>query len=82
MNVLGNNKVDVIQGFVCLVDAHTIEVNGEKITADNILIATEAVHSGQTFQGAEYGINPDGFFELSALPNVLLLWVLAILLLN
>ena len=38
--VLGNNKVDVIQGFARFVDAHTIEVNGEKITADNILIAT------------------------------------------
>ena len=39
-NVLGKNKVDVIKGFARFVDAKTIEVNGETITADHILIAT------------------------------------------
>lgn len=38
--VLGNNHVDVISGFARFVDAHTLDVNGEKITADHILIAT------------------------------------------
>lgn len=37
---LGNNKVDVIQGFATFIDAHTVEVNGERISADHILIAT------------------------------------------
>ncbi|MCE5372842.1 glutathione-disulfide reductase [Proteus mirabilis] len=67
--VLGNNKVDVIQGFARFVDAHTIEVNGEKITADNILIATGGRPIQPSIPGAEYGINSDGFFELSALPK-------------
>ncbi|HGN2076847.1 TPA: glutathione-disulfide reductase [Proteus mirabilis] len=67
--VLGNNKVDVIQGFARFVDAHTIEVNGEKITADNILIATGGRPIQPNILGAEYGINSDGFFELSALPK-------------
>lgn len=39
-NVLGKNNVDVIRGFARFVDAKTIEVNGETITADHILIAT------------------------------------------
>lgn len=39
-NVLGKNNVDVIHGFARFVDAKTIEVNGETITADHILIAT------------------------------------------
>ncbi len=39
-NVLGKNNVDVIKGFARFVDAHTVEVNGETITADHILIAT------------------------------------------
>ncbi|PPS58989.1 hypothetical protein CRX72_27485 [Pantoea sp. BRM17] len=39
-NVLGKNKVEVIKGFARFVDAHTVEVNGETITADHILIAT------------------------------------------
>ncbi|HEK1797288.1 TPA: glutathione-disulfide reductase [Proteus mirabilis] len=67
--VLGNNKVDVIQGFARFVDAHTIEVNGEKITADNILIATGGRPIQPNIPGGEYGINSDGFFELSALPK-------------
>ncbi|HGN2057961.1 TPA: glutathione-disulfide reductase [Proteus mirabilis] len=67
--VLGNNKVDVIQGFARFVDAHTIEVNGEKITADNILIATGGRPIQPNIPGTEYGINSDGFFELSALPK-------------
>ncbi|HDU8312546.1 glutathione-disulfide reductase [Proteus mirabilis] len=67
--VLGNNKVDVIQGFARFVDAHTIEVNGEKITADNILIATGGRPIQPNIPGAEYGISSDGFFELSALPK-------------
>lgn len=67
--VLGNNKVDVIQGFARFVDAHTIEVNGEKITADNILIATGGRPIQPNIPGAEYAINSDGFFELSALPK-------------
>ncbi|MEQ4794300.1 FAD-dependent oxidoreductase, partial [Klebsiella variicola subsp. variicola] len=67
--VLGNNKVDVIQGFAGFVDAHTIEVNGEKITADNILIATGGRPVQPAIPGAEYGINSDGFFELKTLPK-------------
>ncbi|AYY82256.1 MULTISPECIES: glutathione-disulfide reductase [Proteus] len=67
--VLGNNKVDVIQGFARFVDAHTIEVNGEKITADNILIATGGRPVQPAIPGAEYGINSDGFFELKTLPK-------------
>lgn len=68
-NVLGKNSVDVIKGFARFVDAHTVEVNGEKITADHILIATGGRPTLPSIPGAEYGINSDGFFELNALPN-------------
>lgn len=34
-NVLGKNNVDVIKGFARFVDAKTLEVNGETITADH-----------------------------------------------
>lgn len=66
---LGNNKVDVIHGFAKFIDAHTVEVNGEIITADHILIATGGRPSRPNIPGAEYGINSDGFFELDALPK-------------
>ena len=66
---LGNNKVDEIHGFAKFIDAHTVEVNGETITADHILIATGGRPSRPNIPGAEYGINSDGFFELDALPK-------------
>lgn len=68
-NVLGKNKVDVIRGFATFVDAHTVEVNGEIITADHILIATGGRPSHPSIPGAEYGIDSDGFFALPALPK-------------
>lgn len=66
---LSNNKVDVIHGFARFVNKNTIEVNGEQITADHILIATGGRPARPNIPGAEYGINSDGFFELQALPK-------------
>ncbi|PIJ50433.1 glutathione-disulfide reductase [Erwinia sp. OLTSP20] len=68
-NVLGKNNVEVIHGFARFVDAHTVEVNGEQITADHILIATGGRPVLPAIPGAEYGINSDGFFALEALPK-------------
>lgn len=68
-NVLGKNKVDVIKGFARFVDAKTIEVNGETITADHILIATGDRPSHPNIPGVEFGIDSNGFFELPALPK-------------
>ncbi len=44
------NKVDVIKGFARFVDAKTVEVNGETITADHILIATGGVRAIRLFR--------------------------------
>ncbi|AWX15741.1 glutathione-disulfide reductase [Mergibacter septicus] len=67
--VLGNNKVDIIQGFAKFIDQHTLDVNGEKITADHILIATGGRPSKPMIKGAEYGIDSDGVFALTELPK-------------
>lgn len=67
--VLGNNKVDVIEGFATFVDAHTVEVNGERITADHILVATGGRPSHIDIPGAKFGIDSDGFFALDAMPQ-------------
>ncbi|MBE2894853.1 glutathione-disulfide reductase [Spirabiliibacterium falconis] len=67
--VLGNNNVDVINGFAKFIDNRTLEVNGEKITADHILIATGGRPSMPNVEGAELGINSDGVFALETLPN-------------
>ncbi|MGL9773649.1 MAG: glutathione-disulfide reductase [Sodalis sp. (in: enterobacteria)] len=67
--VLGNNHVDVIHGFARFVDAHTVEVNGEHVTADHILIATGGRPSNVAIPDAEYGIDSDDFFALDATPE-------------
>lgn len=68
-NVFTKNHVDVIEGFARFVDAHTVEVNGEQITADHILIATGGRPSHPTIPGAQYGIDSNGFFALPKLPQ-------------
>lgn len=60
---LSTNKVKVINGFARFIDAHTIEVNGSKLTADHILIATGGRPVWPDIPGAEYGIDSDGFFN-------------------
>ena len=67
--VLGNNKITVIKGFASFKDAHTLVVNGEEYTADHILIATGGEPVIPQIPGAEYGINSDGFFELTEQPQ-------------
>ncbi|MDP5292884.1 glutathione-disulfide reductase [Oceanimonas sp. CHS3-5] len=67
--VLGNNKVTVIKGFARFKDAHTVEVNGEEITADHILIATGGEPIIPRIPGAEHGIDSNGFFELTEQPK-------------
>ncbi len=68
-NNLAKNGVEVIKGFAKFVDTNTVEVNGEHITADHILIATGGHPIQPDIKGAEYGIDSDGFFALNHLPK-------------
>ena len=63
------NGVTVINGFAKFVDKNTVEVNGELITADHITIATGGRPSAPSIEGAEYGIDSDGFFALTEQPK-------------
>ena len=60
-SVLSKNNIDVIHGFAKFIDKKTIEVNGEKITADHILIATGTQASLPDIEGVEFGIDSNGF---------------------
>ncbi|OTG99217.1 glutathione-disulfide reductase [Acinetobacter sp. ANC 4973] len=66
---LSKNQVDVIHGFATFLDHKTIEVNGEIFTAKHILIATGTQPSRPNIEGAEHGIDSNGFFELQELPK-------------
>lgn len=67
--VLGNNKVEVIRGFARFVDAKTVEVNGKHYTADHILIAVGGRPTIPAIPGAQYGIDSNGFFDLTEQPK-------------
>lgn len=63
------NGVDYIEGFARFVDANTVEVNGERITADHITIAVGGRPLIPQIPGAEYGMDSDGFFVLTEQPK-------------
>ncbi|PKM18818.1 MAG: glutathione-disulfide reductase [Gammaproteobacteria bacterium HGW-Gammaproteobacteria-15] len=64
-----NNGVTYIEGFARFIDERTVEVNGERITADHITIATGGRPVLPDIPGAEHGIDSDGFFALTEQPK-------------
>ncbi|WFF38892.1 glutathione-disulfide reductase [Moraxella nasibovis] len=73
-NTFEKNGVTLINGFAKFLDKNSVEVsyeNGDKetITADHILIATGGRPQRPSIEGAELGIDSDGFFELTKLPK-------------
>ncbi|MGJ8692664.1 MAG: glutathione-disulfide reductase [Thalassotalea sp.] len=63
------NNVILINGFAKFVDKNTVEVNGETITADHIVIATGGRPAIPDVEGAEHGIDSNGFFALTEQPK-------------
>ncbi|XPF95036.1 glutathione-disulfide reductase [Colwellia sp. RE-S-Sl-9] len=63
------NKVTLIKGFAKFIDKNTLNVDGKIYTADHILIATGGRPQIPNIEGAEYGIDSDGFFALTEQPK-------------
>jgi glutathione reductase (NADPH) len=57
------------QGAARFLDAHTVEVNGDRLSARHIVIATGGVPMVPALPGAELGITSNGFFELERRPQ-------------
>ncbi|MBD3610352.1 MAG: glutathione-disulfide reductase [Gammaproteobacteria bacterium] len=66
---LEDNKVDLIRGEAGFIDANTLEVAGERYTADRIVISPGGKPIVPDIPGAELGITSDGFFELTEQPK-------------
>lgn len=66
---LADSDIAEIPGRARFIDARTLEVNGERYTADHICIAVGGYPTVPDIPGAELGISSDGFFELEALPE-------------
>lgn len=61
--------VGEIAGEARFLDAHTVEVNGQRLRAPHVLIATGGRRLVPAIPGAELGITSDGFFELERQPR-------------
>ncbi|HKJ08110.1 MAG TPA: glutathione-disulfide reductase, partial [Gammaproteobacteria bacterium] len=66
---LADSDIDEIQGAARFVDARTLEVAGERYSADHIVIGVGGYPTVPELPGAELGITSDGFFELTELPR-------------
>ncbi|WJW75602.1 glutathione-disulfide reductase [Thiohalobacter sp. IOR34] len=66
---LADSGIDLIQGEARFVDARTLEVGGERYTADHVCIAVGGYPAVPDVPGAELGITSDGFFALESQPR-------------
>lgn len=71
--LLSSKDVDIHTGRARLVDAHTVEVNGKRFTAENILIATGGKPRRPDLPGIEHAITSDEAFFLEELPKSILI---------
>ncbi|HEX3597099.1 MAG TPA: glutathione-disulfide reductase [Polyangiaceae bacterium] len=57
------------EGHGRFLDAHTLDVGGQPVAAEHVLIATGGKPRVPDIPGAEHGITSDGFFELDSRPE-------------
>lgn len=67
--LLVNSGVTLLEGHGHLVDGHTVEVNGQRHTAERILIATGGWPVIPEIPGREYAITSNEAFFLEQLPK-------------
>ena len=68
-NLLNNAGADLINGHARIVDANTVEVDGNKYTAKNILIAVGGWPFIPDIPGRELAISSNELFYLNTLPK-------------
>ncbi|XLX38375.1 glutathione-disulfide reductase [Ectopseudomonas mendocina] len=68
-NLLTNSGVSLFEGHARIVDAHTVEVNGQRHSAERILIATGGWPQIPDIPGREHAISSNEAFFLKQLPK-------------
>ncbi|WP_322977803.1 glutathione-disulfide reductase [Pseudomonas sp. C11] len=71
-NLLTNSGVSLFEGHAHIVDAHTVEVNGQRHSCERILIATGGWPQIPDIPGRELAISSNEAFFLPALPKRIL----------
>ncbi|MGC3982308.1 MAG: glutathione-disulfide reductase [Steroidobacteraceae bacterium] len=72
-DLLVNSGVTILNGHARFVDAHTLEINGQRVTAKFILIATGSWPQHPDIPGAEHAITSNEVFFLKSLPKRVLI---------
>ncbi len=67
--ILGNSDVTIHKARATLIDANTVLVDGEEVTADKILVATGGWPTVPDFPGKEHAITSNEAFFLEDLPG-------------
>jgi len=66
---LAAKGVAYVRGAARFLDAHTVEVNGQRLSARHVVIATGGKAMLPPIPGGELGISSDGFFDLETRPQ-------------
>jgi glutathione reductase (NADPH) len=61
--------IELLKGKATFIDSHTVEVDGRKITAENIVIAVGGHPNKPDLPGIEYSITSREMFQLPQLPK-------------
>lgn len=72
-NLLDGSGVQVIDGRGQVVDAHTVEVNGQRYTSERVLIATGGWPVVPPIDGAELALTSNEIFDLDQFPQRILI---------
>ncbi|HXR25347.1 MAG TPA: glutathione-disulfide reductase, partial [Candidatus Binataceae bacterium] len=67
--LLTNAVAEIIRGHAAIVGPHTVVVDGRRITAENILVATGSWPTKPEVPGAELGVTSNEAFHLEQLPR-------------
>ncbi len=67
--ILRDNHVEVLMGQGALVDPHTVEIDGRRVTAEKILVATGGWPAMPDIPGIEHVISSNEALDLPELPK-------------
>ena len=67
--ILADAGVTLLEGHADMIDAHTVAVDGKRITANYILVAVGSWPAVPKFPGSEYAITSNEAFYLPSLPE-------------
>ena len=73
INMLKNSGVQIIDGHARLVDAHTVEVNGQRHTAETIMIATGGRPVRPEIPGIDLTMTSDDILDMKEIPEHLVI---------